>query len=173
MVQHGTQVQDSTRDGAQRKPTNEADHAAEKESEVGGTRPKLPRLDLGRVSEENRLSAPVTVDRLLTALRARSRPVHDTAKFQKFEDRVNDLLDTKKLDPAFRIHTFYDESIIPSGSAFATPRTTRPVGGESPLEIIFGFFCGRQQPGTGYVHVRRGQENKESKRLSDRDTAKE
>jgi len=56
-----------------------------------------------------------------------------------------------KLDPALRIFTFYDEAIIPAGSAQATIRTTRQVCGESPLEILFGFFCSRQQPGSGYV----------------------
>ena len=112
-------------------------------------RPDLPQLDLGRVTEDNKSGAPPTVDRLLTVLRSSSRPAAESQAFQNFEDRVNVLLGSTAFDPAFRIYTFYDEGIIPSGSAQATPRTTRPVGGDSPLEIIFGFFCGRQQPGMG------------------------
>eukprot|EP00802_Teleaulax_amphioxeia_P009925 Tamp_09948.p1 GENE.Tamp_09948~~Tamp_09948.p1 ORF type:complete len:536 (+),score=93.10 Tamp_09948:106-1608(+) len=115
--------------------------------------PSLPKLDIGKVSEQNRAGAPVTVDRLLSTLRSRWKPAHETELFQDFEDRVNEIMSGGstgcKMDPAFRIFTFYDEAIIPAGSAQATIRTTRQVCGESPLEIIFGFFCSRQQPGTG------------------------
>jgi hypothetical protein len=115
-----------------------------------GSRPKaVPELSLSKVSENSKLGAPATVDRLLSVLRTRRLPASETSTFQDFEGRVNELLGSKDLDPGFRVHTFYDEAIIPSGSAGATPRTTRPVGGETSLEIIFGFFCGRQQPGSG------------------------
>ena len=115
----------------------------------------MPKLDMGKVSEQNKTGAPVTVDRLLSTLRSRWKPAHETELFQDFEDRVNEIMQGggagNMLDPALRIFTFYDEAIIPAGSAQATIRTTRQVCGESPLEILFGFFCSRQQPGSGYV----------------------
>ena len=115
----------------------------------------MPKLEIGKVSEQNKTGAPVTVDRLLSTLRSRWKSAHETELFQDFEDRVNEIMQGGgpgyKLDPALRIFTFYDEAIIPAGSAQATIRTTRQVCGESPLEILFGFFCSRQQPGSGYV----------------------
>ncbi len=141
---------------AHRKPwkNDSAGHRDTRTSGAHTTRaPSLPKLDIGKVSEQNRAGAPVTVDRLLSTLRARWKPAHETELFQDFEDRVNEIMGGGpagyRLDPAFRIFTFYDEAIIPAGSAQATIRTTRQVCGESPLEIIFGFFCSRQQPGTG------------------------
>ena len=94
-------------------------------------------------------AAPAHTTLMQAPIREKTTPASETRDFQEFEDRVNELLRSDDFDPAFRIFTFYDEGIIPSGSANAAPRTTRPVGGESPLEMIYNFFCGRQQPTAG------------------------
>ena len=67
--------------------------------------------------------------------------------FEMFRDgfQAANNQDTQK----FRIATFYDNKIIPDGTRLATPRSMRPITGNSPLEIIFDYFCSRQQPGTG------------------------
>ena len=111
----------------------------------------MPQLDLAGIKESDKLNAPVTVDRLISFLRTRSRPANESETFLDFEERVNELIqlnkDTEKRP--LRVFAFYDEGIIPSGSVQATPRTTRPVAGESSLELLYMFYAGRQQPGMG------------------------
>lgn len=51
-------------------------------------------------------------------------------------------------DPNLRVQTYYDESIMPRYAKGVTPRSEPQIHGTSPLEIIFEFFAGRQQPGT-------------------------
>ena len=112
----------------------------------------MPRLDLQKIREQDKLDAPVTVDRLINFLRTRSRPANESEAFLDFEDRVNELIHQGKdpeTRPPLRVFAFYDEGIIPSGSIQAAPRTTRPVAGESALELLYMFYAGRQQPGMG------------------------
>ena len=52
----------------------------------------MPKLDMGKVSEQNKTGAPVTVDRLLSTLRSRWKSAHETEVFQDFEDRVNEIM---------------------------------------------------------------------------------
>lgn len=109
---------------------------------------QVPPLDLeGSLKEEHKEGAPRTVNRLLARLRTQERPHQHTTNFVAFENHVKSVL-TKPSDPAFRVFAFFDEAILPPGSKFGTARSGRPLSGNSPLELIFEFFCGRQQPGT-------------------------
>jgi len=91
--------------------------------------------------------APGLVSRLVDNLRTRGENTRNRETFQKFESKV--LKDSVPPGAGgVRITCFYDEAILPRGSALATPRNSQLVDGLSPLEILFEFFAGRQQPGT-------------------------
>jgi len=110
----------------------------------------MPQLDLRSLSKDHQLEAPLTVDRLMGFLRCRSTPRNESEVFKEFEEDVKELIERNaKHPPIFRISAFYDESIIPAGSSNATPRSARPVSGESALELLYMFYAGRQQPGAG------------------------
>jgi len=91
--------------------------------------------------------APGLVSRLVDNLRTRGGDTRTRETFQQFESKV-----LKESAPpgvgGVRISCFYDEDILPRGSALATPRNSQLVDGLSTLEILFEFFAGRQQPGT-------------------------
>lgn len=62
------------------------------------------------------------------------------------------LLSVGQLSPSLgvcsvRVSTFFDEAILPRASSLASPAHSALIDGLSPLEIIFDFFAGRQQPG--------------------------
>jgi hypothetical protein len=129
---------------------SEDDHgeSPDDEATVEAVGNQIPSLELeSRITEEHREGAPRTVNRLLARLRTQERPHQQTTNFVAFEDHVRSVL-AQPSDPAFRVFTFFDEAILPPGSKFGTVRSGRPLSGSSPLEVIFEFFCGRQQPGT-------------------------
>lgn len=80
----------------------------------------------------------------------RGENTRELETFKSFEKKVN----TSRLDKRVSVTTFYDEAILPRGSALATPVHSAIVDGNSPLEVIFDFFAGRQQPGTAGVSAK-------------------
>ena len=76
-----------------------------------------------------------------------------SSTFRQGFDTFRNGFETSTSKQKFRISTYFDERIIPSGTRLATPRSMQPVTGNSPLEVIFDYFCSKQQPGTGVVFL--------------------
>jgi len=104
--------------------------------------------DLARSIDETLASAPRTLTRLLSSLRTSRRPATEAHTFREFQARVEAVEKDPLTDPAIRVFAFYDSKILPPGTKHGNARTAPPVSGTSALEVIFEFFCGRQQPGT-------------------------
>lgn len=80
----------------------------------------------------------------------RGENTRELETFKSFETKVI----SSRLDKKVSVTTFYDEAILPRGSALAAPVHSAMIEGNSPLEIIFDFFAGRQQPGTAGVSAK-------------------